>query len=134
MTATSASPASLVSPCGPDDPVVFRAILSVTGEQVCICLQPGLFYGFHIGRPGQRPRIAFSVDGATVTGDYDWVQRNGADWASLVLSHEGAAYTVRVSRPASETSLPQGSLRIAGSETVTHALKPASILHDLPLA
>lgn len=113
---------------------MFRAILAATGEEVCICLLPGLFYGCHIGSPGQPPRIAFSVDGMTVTGDHDWVRTDGTDWASLVLSHQGATYTARVSRPASDTALPQGTLRITGSETVTHELDPESILHDLPLA
>ncbi len=134
MCPSSASPDGAEAPCGPDEHVVFLGRLAETGETLCVSLQPGLFYGFHLGAPNHVPRVAFSVDATQVTGDYDWVQRDDTAWASLSLWHAGVTYRMRVGRAEPGAAPPMGVLEIESATKETHALVPATIIHDLPLA
>ncbi|WP_152492118.1 hypothetical protein [Roseovarius sp. THAF27] len=134
MCPSSASPDCVDPPCGPEEHIVLLARLAETGETLCVSLQPGLVYGFSLGAPTGPPRIAFSVDGMHVTGDYDWVWIDGAAWASLSLRAEDVTCTMRVARAEQGEPPPGGVLEITGATKETHALVPGSIRHDLPLA
>lgn len=134
MCPSSASPDDAEAPCGSDEHIVFLGRLAETGETLCVSLQPGLFYGFHLGAPDQVPRVAFSVDATQVTGDFDWVRSDGTASASLSLWHAGVTFRMGVSRAEPGAAPPMGVLEIEGATRETHALVPASIIHDLPLA
>lgn len=130
MTRPTTSSGVPDAPCGPDEHIVLLGTLAATGEVLCISLQPGLFYGFHLGAPCQPPRIGFSTDATAVKGDHDWVAVDGTDSASLTLIHDGVTYTVDVTR----TDPPRGTLTVAGPRSARYHLTPGSLLHDLPLA
>ncbi len=118
--------------CGAHEHVVFFAKIKATEDTICICLEPGLQYGFRLGAAGKPPKVSFSVDGMLVRGEFDWIRIDGSDWTYLSMSHEGATYSVWVSRPETEGDLPVGRLEIKGRDDRVFELDPASILHDLP--
>lgn len=120
--------------CGPYGHVVFSGKLRDAEDVVCICLEPGLNYGFHLGAPGAPAKISFSCDGLLVRGDHDWTRIDGTDWTSIAMSHQGQGYKVWVSRPDTSNDLPLGRLEIGGDDITTLEFEPGSILHDLPFA
>lgn len=116
--------------CGYHEQVVFFGTVKDSDQAVCICLEPGLQYGFRICTAGQPPEVSFSVDHSAVHGGFD-VERVGAlEWTSLSVSHECTTYTVWVSLP--DTDLPTGYMLIRGERCVRLDFDPASIISGLP--
>lgn len=118
--------------CGPHERIMFCGKVAGTDEAVCVCLQPGLHYGFHFGTAGQPLQVSFSVEDLRVHGDFDWELIDGVEWASLSTTHDGVKYTCWVSRPETDGELPRGRFEVAGDDIKVFELEPASIVHDLP--
>lgn len=121
------------SHCGPHERIVFCGKVKDAEEVVCVCLEPGLYYGFRFGAPGQPLQVSFSVEDTKVHGDYDWERIDDTDWARLSVSHEGVTYTAWVSRSETNGDRPLGRLEIKGKGDTSLELEPSSIIHDLPI-
>lgn len=136
MTNPPVSPDIFAPHCGYHEHLVFFGKLRGAAEAVCICLEPGLAYGFRFGAPGGPPKASFSVAGPHVRGGDDCERIDGVDWTHLSVSQDGVTYTVWVSLPEKAGETPMGRLEIAGEDTgsapTSFEFEPASILSDLP--